>query len=287
MRYFIIKRSNFNKIFYFEKEWYPIEVIEVELDATFTPLAHSSYVRLLDDEGNVYTRYSFELFDSREEAENFTGIYQAVGTDSYPNIKEENSITSSEIHISEIQMNELVGIPSGYCPFEENTMCWKLMGIHRLIFIKKGMLKEFLIWSLHDSPDRIKDKYSTWFIKGMGDLEVIEDFLKNFINLKCFPVLFFEDNYEIRGMDKFAKMNFKDLPVFAIEPKIFVGDKINTMRFSNYHWVIKDFSKEVNLFYCVNIECGGFHQFHGRDLFLNEDDAAEAILNRTEFTYNK
>jgi len=287
MRYFIIKRSNFNKIFYFEKEWYPIEVIEVELDATFTPLAHSSYVRLLDDEGNVYTRYSFELFDSREEAENFTGIYQAVGTDSYPNIKEENSITSSEIHISEIQMNELVGIPSGYCPFEENTMCWKLMGIHRLIFIKKGMLKEFLIWSLHDSPDRIKDKYSTWFIKGMGDLEVIEDFLKNFINLKCFPVLFFEDNYEIRGMDKFADMNFKDLPVFAIEPKIFVGDKINTMRFSNYHWVIKDFSKEVNLFYCVNIECGGFHQFHGRDLFLNEDDAAEAILDRTEFTYNK
>jgi len=287
-KYFIIKRSNFNKIFYFEKEWYPIEVIEVELDTTFTPLAPNSYVKLLDDEGNVYTRYSFELFDSREEAENFTGIYQAVGTDSYPNFKEENSITSSEIHIPEIQMNELVGIPSGYCPFEENTTCWKLMGIHRLIFIKKGMLKEFLIWSLHDSPDRIKDKYSTWFIKGMGDLEVIEDFLKNFINLKCFPVLFFEDNYEIRGMDKFAKMNFKDLPVFAIEPKIFVDDKtISTMRFSGYHWVIKDFSKEVNLFYCVNIECGGFHQFHGRDLFMNEDDAAEAILDRTEFTYNK
>ena len=276
MRYFIIKRSNFNKIFHFEKEWYPIEVIEVELDTTFfSPVP--SYVRLLDDEGNVYTRYLFELFDSREEAEKFTGIYQAVGTDSYPSFKNENSITSSEIHIPEIQMNELVGIPDS---------CWKLMGIHRLIFINKGKLKEFLIWSLHDSPDRIKDKYSSWFIKGMGDLDVIEDFLKNFINLKCFPVPFFDDNYEIGGMDKFAKMNFKNLPVTAIESKNFVNDGIK-MRFSNYHWIIKDFSKEVNLFYCVNTECGGFGQFHGRDLFLNEDDAAEAILDRNGFTYNK
>ena len=285
MRYFIIKRSNFNKIFHFEKEWYPIEVIEVELDTTFfSPVP--SYVRLLDDEGNVYTRYLFELFDSREEAEKFTGIYQAVGTDSYPSFKNENSITSSEIHIPEIQMNELVGIPDSYCPFEEGSMCWKLMGIHRLIFINKGKLKEFLIWSLHDSPDRIKDKYSSWFIKGMGDLDVIEDFLKNFINLKCFPVPFFDDNYEIGGMDKFAKMNFKNLPVTAIESKNFVNDGIK-MRFSNYHWIIKDFSKEVNLFYCVNTECGGFGQFHGRDLFLNEDDAAEAILDRNGFTYNK
>ena len=282
MRYFIIKRSNFNKIFYFEKEWYPIEVIEVELDTTFfSPVP--SYVRLLDDEGNVYTRYLFELFDSREEAEKFTGIYQAVGTDSYPTFKKENSITSSEIHIPEIRMNELIGISDSYCPFEEDSMCWKLMGIHRLIFINKGKLKEFLIWSLHDSPDRIKDKYSTWFIKGMGDLDVIEDFLKNFINLKCFPVLFFDDNYEIGGMDKFAKMNFKNLPVTAIESKNFVNDGIK-MRFSNYHWIIKDFSKEVNLFYCVNTECGGFGQFHGRDLFLNEDDAAEAILDRNGIT---
>ena len=279
MKYFIIKRSNFNKIFYFKKEWYPIEVIEVELDTTFSSSVPSNYVRLLDDEGNVYTRYSFELFNSREEAEKFTGIYQAVGTDSYPYFNGDDKIISGEIHIPEIQMNELIGIPNGYCPFEENTTSWKLMGIHRLVFINKGKLKEFLIWSIHDSPDRIKDEYSTWLIKGIGDLDVIENFLKDFINLKCFPVLFFDDNYEIGGMNKFAKMNFKDLSVFAIEPQIFTNDKIN-MRLSTYHWIIKDFSKEVNLFYCVNIEYGGFHQFHGRDLFLDEDTAIEAILDR-------